>query len=213
MGNRLVGASQLCESECRRLLVYDGGRADLGAALGRGHRWCRQGRRHFRAIRAAFPDTECTPIAVWPRRSHYGRIPTAPCTLAPGVRHHPPVSFGPRGIGGGRSYRSVTAGSQVVAHGAHGAGELCLFIRGAGLYLISDGFRRLRPSLLTGVAFGLLSLSRSIAIVYVAAAGLTILAAFLMFHRRFDGQLLRNILTAAAGRSWWPVYGHGRAAQ
>ena len=77
------------------------------------------------------------------------------------------------------------------------ASSVCSFAVLAA-YLVSEGFRRLRPSLLTGVALGLLSLSRSIAIVYVAAAGLTVLAALLLFHRRFDRRLLRNVVAAAA---------------
>lgn len=109
-------------------------------------------------------------------------------------------------IGFAAAANQAVLGWALMVHFSVAASALCLLSLAA--YLWSDGFRSWSWSALTGVAVGLLLLSRSLAPVYVAAFAVAIGLDVLRRRRLPLGQAgLAVLLAAAVAGPWWLVSG------
>ena len=85
------------------------------------------------------------------------------------------------------------------------------------LFVRSNGFANRTYSLATGVSMGLLAVSRSMALVYVGAVGLSMLLSLTMFHRGWMRRHAQNVALAVAATlavagPWYLVSGRSALA-
>jgi hypothetical protein len=109
-------------------------------------------------------------------------------------------------IGFAAAANQAVLGWALMMHFSVAASAFCLLSLAA--YLWSDGFRRWGWSALTGVAVGLLLLSRSLAPVYVATFAVVVAFDVIRRRRLHLGQAAITVLLAAAvAGPWWLVSG------